>query len=136
MCHLHFHYLLVLLQQKHSYHLIQEANANLNAYTFSLICSGATFSNRNQHIDVIVSKTAAIGPILQFHSTSVMNFKCLRGSIPVNFTLIVSIGTPYLCYGNMQSADFDSSTAKLYLYLNILARVWEGVSLMLGVTTA
>ena len=72
--HPHFHYLSVLLQQEHGYHLIQEGNANVNPYTFSLIRSVATFSKGNQHIDVIVSKTAAIGPILQFHSTAVMNF--------------------------------------------------------------
>ena len=70
----HFHYLTVLLGNK-GYHLIQEGQTNLNPYSFTSIRTVATFDNGHQRIDVIVSKTAAaVCPVLQFHSTTVMNF--------------------------------------------------------------
>ena len=68
-----FHYLKLLLVG-HGYHLLHEGNTNDNPNSFSFIHTVATFGNGTQQIDVIISNTANIGPIFQFHSTTVMNF--------------------------------------------------------------
>lgn len=69
-----FHRLMTMLQDQ-NYHLIHQGSTNLNSYSFSCIRTVATFTNSLQQIHVVVSKMAAsISPILQFHSTAVMNF--------------------------------------------------------------
>lgn len=52
--------------------MLRESNANLNPESFSLIRSVTTFGKASGQINVIVSKTSSIAPILQFHSTAVI----------------------------------------------------------------
>ncbi|KIN99284.1 hypothetical protein M404DRAFT_1004775, partial [Pisolithus tinctorius Marx 270] len=71
----HFMTCITVLLEHEGYRIVCQHFTNANPYISSLIHSVISFSNMHRSIDVVVSNTAAaISPIFEFHSTTVMNF--------------------------------------------------------------
>ncbi|KAI6156922.1 hypothetical protein BKA82DRAFT_4050995, partial [Pisolithus tinctorius] len=71
----HFMTCITVLLEREGYWIVHQHFVNPNPYISSSIHSVILFSNMHCSIDVVVSNTAAaISPIFEFHSTTVMNF--------------------------------------------------------------
>ncbi|KAI6138415.1 hypothetical protein BKA82DRAFT_20675 [Pisolithus tinctorius] len=66
---------ITVLLEREGYQIVRHHFTEASPYVSSSIHSVISFSNKHRLIDVVISNTAAaVSPIFEFHSTTVMNF--------------------------------------------------------------
>ncbi|KIK12663.1 hypothetical protein PISMIDRAFT_120481 [Pisolithus microcarpus 441] len=97
------------------YTIVKDANLNEMGYTYPKVSHLFVFTKGHRRIDVIVSSTStAISPILQFHSTAVMNF--------------ISADTIFCCYPSLTLRQLSMMNAAFLYFGATTAAVLEAVA--------
>ncbi|KAI5982148.1 hypothetical protein EDD15DRAFT_2139648, partial [Pisolithus albus] len=94
--------------QSEGYAMVKDTDLNGEGYRNLKVSRVYVLTKGQQHIDVVVSSTsAAISPILQFHSTAVMNFV----SAETIFSCYPSLTLRHLSMMNPAYLYFGATTA-------------------------